>query len=205
MPISIGGGEVRFGRLRVVFEMSPVWDKMAAEFADVATDILEEEMKGIAREMGKGMLQNIRRFAPLGPTKRLADTQRTWRYWIGRPPGTGGTTGVGWYVTVGLHQPADVSPEIGRPVSFYAYPVQVRSKPSYPLGKLARQRIKSWAASKGISATSAHHIARAIYLRGTMPHPYFEPAALATRGAAEGWLEDGGRDWRDRVETHFAG
>lgn len=209
MPIGITTGEFRFGVFRFVLYMSPVWDRMAREFAGVATDILEEEMKGIAGEMGKEMLRNIRRFAlPHSFTGRLADARvpahgGTWRYWIGRPPGTGGPTGVGWYVTVGLHKPREVSSEMGRPVSMYVHAIELGGKPSYPLGKMARLRIKAWAASKGLTATQAHRIARAIYLRGTRAHPYFEPAAKATAQAAMGWLEDGSRNWRNRVEAHF--
>lgn len=177
---------------------------MAREFADVATDLLEEEMKNIAREMGKEMLRNIRRFAlPRSYTGRLADTQRTWRYWIGRPPGAGGPSGVGWYTTVGLHQPAAVSPSMGRPVASYASAIELGAKPQYPLGKLARQRIVSWAAARGLTATQAHRIAWSIYRRGTDAYPYFAPAARATARAATGWLEEGGRDWRDKVEAYF--
>ena len=203
-------GELRFAPFRIVFEMSPIWDRMAREFVDVATKALEEEMKGIAREMGKEMLRQIRRHAlPHSFTGRLADARiparagSTWRYWIGPAKGVGRQTGAGWYVTVGLHDPREVSPTRGRPVEFYASAIELGAKPSYPLGKLARQRIKSWAAARGLTATQAHRIARAIYLHGTDAYPYFTPAARATAQAATGWLEDGGKNWKDKVEAHF--
>ncbi len=212
VPIAITTGEFRFGgasAFRLVIQMGPVWDRMATEFADVATDILRDEMEEIAREMGKEMLQHIRRFAlPHSYTERLADIQKTWRYWI-TPRGPGGrgagVYGPQWYVTVGLHRPASVSANIGRPVTEYAHAIELGAKPRYPLGKLARERIKSWAARKGLTKTQAHRIARSIYQKGTRPHPYFAPAARATASAAMGWLEEGGTNWRDKVEAHFAG
>lgn len=201
-------GELRAAPFRIVFDMSPIWDRMSREFADVATDVLDEEMRDIAIEMGKEMLRNIRRFAlPRSLTGRLADARvpargGTWRYWTGPVRGLrGGRTGR--YLTVGLHTPAEVSPDIGRPVSMYVHAIERGGKPRYPLGKQARERIKFWAARRGLTATQAHHIARAIYLRGTDAHPFFTPAARATVQGATRWLEDGGRNWRDRVEAHF--
>lgn len=212
MPIRITTGEFRFAPFRIVFQMSPIWDKMAREFADVATKVLEEEMKGIAREMGKEMLRNIRRFAlPLSFTGRLADARiparpgSTWRYWIGPAKGVGRRTGAGWYVTVGLHDPREVSPARGRPVEFYAHAVEFGGKPRYRLGKLARQRIVSWAAARGLTKAEAQRIAAAMHIHGSRARPYFAPAERATAQAAMGWLEEGGTDWRDKVEAHFAG
>lgn len=210
MPIRITTGEFRFGgpsAFRLTFRMSPIWDRMAAEFADVATESLRDEMENIAREMGKEMLRQIRVHAlPRSYTERLADTQRTWRYWI-TPRGPGGrgarVYGPQWYVTVGLHRPAAVSETVGRPVQDYAHAIELGAKPRYPLGKMARERIKSWAARRGMTATQAHAIARSIYLRGTDAYPYFAPAARATASAAMGWLNEGGRNWQDRVETYF--
>ena len=213
--IGITTGEFRFGGpsgFRFTFRMSPIWAKMEREFASVALEILEEEMKSIAREMGQEMLRQIKRFAsPRDYTGRLSDARvpankGTWRYWIGSPPGAGGgASKTGWYVTVGLHQPSDVSPRVGRPVRDYAHAIELGAKPRYPLGKMARERIKSWAARKGLTATQAHYIARAIFQKGTDHYPYFAPAARATAGAATGVLEEGGENWRDRVEAHFTG
>jgi len=209
MPIGITTGRFEFAPFSFIFRLSPIWAKMEREFAEVATEILSNEMRDIAREMGKEMLVNIRRFAlPHSYTGRLADTQRTWRYYITpRGPGGRGTGAFGpqWYLSVHLHTPAEVSPEMGRPVSEYAHAIELGGKPQYPLGKLARQRIKSWAATRGLTATQAHRIARAIFLRGTDAYPYFAPAARATASAATGWLEDGGKNWRDKVEAHFTG
>ncbi len=211
MAVQITTGEFRFGNFRFVFRMSPVWDKMAREFEDIATSILSKEMENVAREMGKEMLRNIKKFAlPHSFTGRLADARvpahgGTWRYWISPPGFGGGATGLGWHMTVGLHQPESVSPAVGRPVSMYASAIEFGAKPSYPLGKQARLRIKSWAMDKGMTATQAHRIARAIYLRGTRAQPYFEPAARATAQGALGWLEEGGTNWQSRVEAYFAG
>jgi len=211
MPV---GGGIRSGRFGIVFEMSPIWDRMAREFANVSTSILRDEMEEVGRELGKEMLRQIRKFAlPHSYTGRLADARvpahgGTWRYWITpRGPGGqgGGTYGPEWYVTVGMHEPATVSPTIGRPVEFYARAIELGAKPRYPLGKLARQRIVSWAAARGLTATQAHRIAWSIYNRGTRAHPYFEPAAEATASAAVGWLEEGGQDWRSKVEAYFSG
>ena len=208
--IGITTGEFRFGgssAFRLVLKMSPIWDKMAAEFADVTTEVLRDEMLNIARETGKEMLRQIRiRALPHSYTGRLADTQKTWRYWI-TPRGPGGrgkgTYGPQWYVTVGLHQPATVSETTGRPVQEYAHAIELGGKPQYPLGKLARERIKSWAARKGLTKTQAHAIARSIYQKGTGAYPYFAPAARATASAAVGCLNEGGRNWKDKVEAYF--
>ena len=212
MPIRMTIGELRDAPFRIVFDMSPIWDKMAAEFADYATRALSREMQGIATEMGKEMLRNIKRFAlPHSLTGRLADARvpahgGTWRYWV-TPRGPGGrgagSYGPQWYLTVGLHTPREVSPGQGRPVSMYAHAIELGGKPNYPLGKLARERIKFWAAARGLTATQAHHIARAIYLRGTRAYPFFGPASEVTMRGATRWLEEGGKDWKDKVEGHF--
>ena len=211
MPIGITAGEFRGDPFRIVLEMSPIWDRMAREFSDVATSVLSDEMQGIAREMGKEMLKQIRKHAlPHSYTGRLADarvpaTGGTWRYWIGPAKGVGTRTGAGWYVTVGLHRPETVSSTIGRPVEFYASAIEFGAHPRYPLGKLARERIKSWAAARGLTAMQAHRIAWSIYQRGTKAYPYFDPAARATESAATGWLEEGGKSWQSKVEAHFTG
>lgn len=207
MPRVITTGRFEFAPFSFIFQLSPIWAKMEREFADVATNILNDEMRDIGREMGKEMLRNIRRFAlPRSYTGRLADTQRTWRYYL-TPRGPGGrgagVYGPQWYVSVHLHQPASVSPTTGRPVASYAGPIEAGAKPQYPLGKEARQRIVSWAAARGRTATQAHRIAWSISRRGTDAYPYFAPAARATAKAATGWLEEGGKNWRDKVEAYF--
>jgi hypothetical protein len=211
--VRITTGRFESAPFSFIFRLSPIWDKMAREFADYATDALSTEMQEIASEMGKEMLRNIRRFAlPHSLTGRLAYTTvpagpgSTWRYYV-TPRGPGGrgpgTYGPQWYLSVHLHDPQDVSPDIGRPVSMYVHAIERGGKPSYPLGKLARERIKYWASTKGYTATQAHRIARAIYLRGTDAYPFFTPAARATVRRATEWLEEGGKSWRDKVDAHF--
>ncbi len=200
-PIKVSLGELRADPFRIVLQMSPLWSKLAEEFSDVASRMLDDESRDLAIEIGKMMIENISSHTTFEDyTGRLSSRQKTWRYWVGRPPGVKEGR---WSVTVGLHRPRYVHPSIGRPVERYALGIERGDLPRSRLGKEARGRVERWAEARGRTPEEARRISRALHIFGTDAYPFFLPAARATLKGAVKLLDNSGTEWRDNVESYF--
>ncbi len=202
-PIKAPGGEIRFGRFRIVLQLDPIWDKMALTFAERSNQILYDECLALAQAIGTMVKDNIRtRLQVRSFTGRLAGA---WRMWL--PPAlrrTGGVLTVGpqRFVTIGLRDVEDpVDPTRGRPVKFYASVVELGSAPhSRPWGRLSTQRIQTWVRERiGGDPRVARRIMGAIYLRGTRPYPYLQPSVRDAVDKAGRAIDEAGQNWRDRL------
>lgn len=201
-----GAGVIRWAPrtgFGIRIELSPVWDRMAREFSGVCREVLEAETLAMARGIADEMIHQISVHAlPRSFTGRLAGGRITWRKYITR---IYAAPRIGRTVTIGLRkQPPMVPAVIGQPVRYYASAIELGTAPhSRPWGRLSRERLEAWAAVKLGSRRAGRYVMSAIYRRGTPAYPYFLPAARATTAEASRWLEEGGRSWRDRVETRM--
>lgn len=197
---------------RIVLKLSPTWDKMAREFSDASLIILRDEMLAVSEEIAEGMLRQVAIHArPHSFTGRLADVRRrvgSWRFWHGPAfyrRGKPVKLGPELYGGVKLREQLRMVPAVmGRPVRYYASAIELGTeRHTRPWGRLSRERLEAWAEVKLGSRRLARRIMSAIYRRGTPAYPYFAPAVKVTAKEAARQLEQGGKNWRARVEARF--
>lgn len=195
-------------RFKISMRCSPIWNRMATEFASYSLEELRKETLEMTRAIATEMItrQIPIHVAPSALTHRLDAGSVTWRHWTTRMyTPVSGAAPFARTVTIGFRpNPPVVSPEVGRDVRIYGPLLERGSARHYrPWGRLSRARIEYWGAQRGFSPKAIRGILVRIFQRGTLKHPFFEPAARATEREAVRWLERGGMNWRNKVERRF--